>query len=299
MDSDYILLGISKNSSLNEIKKSYYKLANKYHPNKNSSTDAGQKFADIKKSYDRIIKSYKLRATEKINVTLEDIWRQQKKNIKIKWKKCANCAEQNKCHKCFGAGYILVPRVQYRMKFNTKKTCDACAGNKYAGTCGKCRDGYVPANIDHEINLTHNTKHGDNIDIDGQNYVIDVAEHPIFLRIGNNIVTCAQITLSDALAADRKPIILTDLSGKEIVIPVGKIIHNNETITFENKGFNGGDLVIVFDIIFPETIAENGIDRQSLVYRNDENIVFSPINKTYLSLRDIYKNTTNEKCTIM
>ena len=43
----YDVLGINKSASPAEIKKAYRKLAMKWHPDKNKSTEAEEKFKDI------------------------------------------------------------------------------------------------------------------------------------------------------------------------------------------------------------------------------------------------------------
>lgn len=47
----YEVLDVSKNASSDEIKKKYRKLAMEYHPDKNNSNDAGEKFKEISKAY--------------------------------------------------------------------------------------------------------------------------------------------------------------------------------------------------------------------------------------------------------
>ena len=49
----YEVLGISKSASPDEIKRSYRKLAMKYHPDKNAGNkDAEAKFKEVKEAYE-------------------------------------------------------------------------------------------------------------------------------------------------------------------------------------------------------------------------------------------------------
>ncbi|KAL5535226.1 MDJ1 [Sanghuangporus sanghuang] len=50
----YQVLGVSKDASLADIKKAYYSLARKYHPDTNKEKDAQEKFVEIQAAYDTL-----------------------------------------------------------------------------------------------------------------------------------------------------------------------------------------------------------------------------------------------------
>ena len=84
MQDYYKVLGINKDASQEEIKKSFRKLALKYHPDKNSSKDAEQKFKDINEAYGVLSDESKRRKYDNPNTNFgfrdqygqEDIWSQ-------------------------------------------------------------------------------------------------------------------------------------------------------------------------------------------------------------------------------
>src|SRR3989344_6272548 len=48
----YKILGVSKNATADEVKKAYRKLALQYHPDRNKSKEAGEKFKEINQAYE-------------------------------------------------------------------------------------------------------------------------------------------------------------------------------------------------------------------------------------------------------
>jgi DnaJ-class molecular chaperone len=59
-DKDYYqILGVSKNASAQEIKKAYRKLALEYHPDRNKSKEAHEKFKEINRAYEVLSDSQK------------------------------------------------------------------------------------------------------------------------------------------------------------------------------------------------------------------------------------------------
>lgn len=66
-DKDYYsVLGISKNASANEIKKAYRKLALEYHPDRNKSKEAGEKFKEVTKAYEVLSNEDKRRTYDQV-----------------------------------------------------------------------------------------------------------------------------------------------------------------------------------------------------------------------------------------
>jgi DnaJ-class molecular chaperone len=51
MTDYYKILGVAKNASPEEIKKAYRKLALKYHPDRNNSKNAAEKFRKVNEAY--------------------------------------------------------------------------------------------------------------------------------------------------------------------------------------------------------------------------------------------------------
>ena len=58
----YRILGVDKSAKLSEIKKAYFTLAKKYHPDINKEPNAKEKFTEISEAYDTLSDEQKRRA---------------------------------------------------------------------------------------------------------------------------------------------------------------------------------------------------------------------------------------------
>lgn len=72
----YKILGVSKNSSAKDIKKAYYQLAKKYHPDTNKDdADAGKKFQEVSEAYEILSDDTKRREYDTYGQTTEQMHR--------------------------------------------------------------------------------------------------------------------------------------------------------------------------------------------------------------------------------
>lgn len=73
----YQILGVAKNAAAKDIKKAYYQLAKKYHPDTNKDDpDAGRKFQEVSEAYEVLSDDQKRREYDTYGQTTENMHRQ-------------------------------------------------------------------------------------------------------------------------------------------------------------------------------------------------------------------------------
>lgn len=116
----YEILGISSNATKEEIKKAYRKLALQYHPDKNKSTDAHERFIEINEAYlliyddearakyDREFKTYQKKAPAGKSEKNEEVFEDFDLN---KWSKKAKKQAEQYSKMSYESFYNLVKGV--------------------------------------------------------------------------------------------------------------------------------------------------------------------------------------------
>ncbi|MGX7458793.1 DnaJ C-terminal domain-containing protein [Candidatus Vidania fulgoroideorum] len=140
LEKYYKVLGLNENSSLQEVKKAYRRLAMKYHPDRNPGKKSEEKFKEIKEAYEKITNKNNIRDEEFENSSyeanknneytrnddFEDIFRSffsednyDSEFVKEKIIKISINILQG--HKGF----------KYRSQVNLWRLCNVCEGKKY------------------------------------------------------------------------------------------------------------------------------------------------------------------------
>jgi len=271
-------LGVSRDASTEDIKKAYKKLAMKNHPDKGGDPEV---FKKISEAYETLSDPEKRHqhdnpaqqfggfpggfpfpfsfgaqqpppAQHFMNISLKDAYEGRTVNLNIGLQKKCSCAKP--CRVCGGRGSIGVEVMPMMI---IQQPCHGCNGEKVTLVgCQECsgtgrRD--VKERVTIQIPPGVNSGYTEVLKGLGNNggdlhLVVQVQEHPMFKREGQDLVFTRRISL------------LESLIGLHIGIPHfgGDLIHHEagpidprKRYRVPGKGMPRGDLWIVFDVQYP------------------------------------------------
>jgi molecular chaperone DnaJ len=176
MSDPYSILGVSPNSTNDEVKSAYRKLAKKYHPDVNKEPGAESKFKEVTKAYEDILnppvnvqqespfgggfnpwdlfnqqshhRSVNTPISYSVNLTIEEVFKDTLKTINYKrnifCEKCdgkGGSGSVNACAKCMGSGQNKITLQQgFFFIEQILGPCQDCSGRgrTYTNICNFC-----------------------------------------------------------------------------------------------------------------------------------------------------------------
>ncbi len=265
----YEILGVQSDSSKEEVTKAYRKLAREYHPDKNSSPEATEKFQEVAKAYEDIMKdpvagsgipedifnefpglfgqfgnvfgNFMAQRKKQLQTTFElsleetysgGIFEIEYNNPEPTGRQTMNIIQ---------IGPMLIKQPVNEMKDCIKKT------KIRVPPLYKPEDGPILERIDSGTELF---------------ILVNVKEHSLFKRNGPDLILTMNISLKEALLGFERNVM--HLDGTDIEIKCKSVINPYTEKTIEGSGYgsgyesgsvsNNGNLIIKFNIEFPKTI---------------------------------------------
>jgi DnaJ homolog subfamily A member 2 len=208
-----------------------------------------------------------------LNISLKDVYTGIYKKLKVTKKVIVKKGTKNKikdyektwekCSICKGEGMINeLKKINSNSYIQSQKPCNGCFGKCFTMLkdyeiieISEILELNIPKGVPNEYNMTFSNQ-GNCLpgSLPGDLIVIIKSENKEkgFVRNGNNLMCEKKISLSDALCGVEFKI--TTLDERTIPISFSEVIIPGDKKTIPNEGINKGNLIIVFDIIFPTTI---------------------------------------------
>lgn len=291
MKDFYKILGIDKSSSDNDIKKAYKKLAFQYHPDKNKSPNAQEKFREISEAYDILMDSDKRRMYDNFgydavsgeipqvnpldlfqslfNVDFTGLGEGMNSNIFV----FSDLSSMPFSH--------LKATMQYNLECSLDELYHGTQKEFNISHSVKNSSGVSKKSTKYVINVKRGSKNGDNIVVkEGGNYIpqLDTSEdlviqiveleHPRYKRKDNDLYVVENLTLCEALTGVDMYI---DHFDGSLQVKISDIVRPNQMFQVFNKGMpikhdnkslgdgsdkEFGNLIIDLQIEFPESLGE-------------------------------------------
>lgn len=269
----YETLGVNKNATKDEIKSAYRKQAMQWHPDRNKSPDAEEKFKEINEAYEVLSNTEKKSAYDQFGHAAFDpnsgnfgghTYSQQDGPFNFTWQSQAGGQGADfdfggfsnpfdVFEQFFGGGGGFNFGSQQRRQVPTYKIelsfLDAALGcEKEVNLDGTKKKIKIPAGVDD----------GQRIKFSEFNLYIDVLPDKVFKRDGNDVYVSQNISLSQAILGD---IIEVPTLREKLKIRVKSGTQPNTLVRLRGQGIkdvNGygvGDLYIRLNIVIPSRLS--------------------------------------------
>jgi len=240
----YQTLGVSRSSTLDDIKKSYKKLAFQFHPDKYSGDSS--KFLEIQEAYQYLVKNHKTHKNNdsftsmfsdmfksmhkepvknhviRLNLSLLEAIEGIEKTLNIKFDVPCDCpfVMRDRCKKCGGIGYIKEER----------------AGTFLLRNIAHQNQTYVYKNYHKGINL---------------HIKVNVVSNGEFYLKKDTIYSDVPLSIFKSILGGRLEV-KTPKSVATVEIPEGKI--KDFSCRIKDKGLAGKDFIINFKLFLPKNL---------------------------------------------
>ena len=283
----YNILGVSRNADKKIIKKAYRKLALKYHPDKNKSADAEDKFKSISEAYEVLMDDEKRDIFNRFGEEgLKNGSNLNGRNFGFHFRP----SNPNNIFRAFFGNdskpfFNMSHEMPHIFNMNQRPTIitkkiKCTLEELYNGRIKKIKisrkiqdnSGVVRTETNIlEINIKPGWKSGTRISFRGAGdilnnkpkqdvqFIIEEKPHPVFNRKGDDLRIIINLNLKEALCGTEKEI--TTLDGKKLKFAIKNIISPGMTKVYNGEGMptkygNRGNLIIKFKILFPTELSD-------------------------------------------
>jgi len=281
-DNYYNILNLSKNATINDIKKAYRQLSIRFHPDKNKNCDPEQ-FNKINEAYSKLLDKYNSNSTYNVaelhnevekyhkNESHNDILKYCNSNMNPNFNSNMNSNMNSNINSNINSNNAEDITTNLNISFNEayngcnkpivvnrKITVNNVIGNEMETLYIP-----IPKGIDNNEIITLPNKGNVYISNGIINYsnikvIISLLKHEVFERNGLDIIFVKTITLKQALLGFTFN--LNHINNKNFKITCFEIINFNYEKVIPNMGFIRdtfvGNLIIKFNITFPLTISQ-------------------------------------------
>lgn len=280
----YQSLGISQSASETDIKQAYRALSFKFHPDRNSSKEAGEQMRDINEAYETLSdkskrKQYDTRNSNPLENMLNELFKGNQSRDPFEAMFKQNMAYGHEpIFACVGPRFMEEPKKTPCLE----KKIDITFEDSYKGA-------HIPINIDREIKNGKLSYHeqekiyisippgiddGEIIEIPDKGHIhydtkgelklhIHVISNPQYERRGLNLIYIQHLSFKESICGFSSVLHHMDDSNLKLKSSRGNIIQNGDEKHIKSRGFSRetqvGDLIIKFKVVPPKELSESQI----------------------------------------